>query len=107
MAKPVLKRESGSLLTACNQGHLPRLMYKLMQMVESQEDDTYTLYVLEMGFYRKCGFLFGAHSHPFLRRRGGVCRLHAYLCYRSVKTGFKQGSHGDSKELLWDPMKQN
>lgn len=38
-----LKRNPGSLLTASNHRHLPRLMHKLMQIDESQEDDTYSL----------------------------------------------------------------
>lgn len=46
-----LRRNLGSLLAASNHRHLPCPMYKEMQNNESQEADTYTLCVSEMGFF--------------------------------------------------------
>ena len=102
-----LRRNLGSLLTASNHRHLPRPMYKEMRNNESQEADTYTLFVSEMGFFVKCNFLLGAHPNPLPKERGGVCRLPTYPCFRKVKMWFTQGSDGDSKELFWNIMTQS
>lgn len=78
-----------------------------MQIDESQEDDTYTLYVSEMGFYVKCSFLLVALSHPLLRKRGDICRLPIFVGYSKVKIRFQEGSSRHPKELIGSPMKQS
>lgn len=104
-----LQRNPGSPLTTSNHRHLPCVMDKLMQIDESQEEDTSVLCVAEMGFYVKCSFLFGAHPHPLQRQRGGAFKLHTcpFVGYSKVKTKFKQGSNRDAIELLGNPTKQS
>lgn len=74
-------------------------MYKLNQINESQEDDTPFMYQ-EWGFMWNAVF---SLEHIHILCWGGE---DAFVGNSAVKMRINQGSNGDSKELLWDPLRR-